>query len=320
MGAADITGEAGGTMVVPIALTRSSSFFERVRFTVTNLPSGWTAPLDQSSLIGWTANATTMKVNIPLGTSAGRYDLRVSASNQGRSDSVTVPIQIVADNPTAKPPVATLMYGVKVGVSTVSLRVAWPAATDPSSTIAGYELQTQINGGEWNYTVPTIPTVLSLTRTVTITGADTYRFRVRAQDSAGHWSAWATAVQPNRIRLVDDRSAAIKYSGSWTRKAYTYATNKTLTASSLPGSRVTMTFTGRGIAVVAPRNPYRGSVDMYLDGKFVKTLTLRSTTSITRQVVIARAWSTAGTHTVQLRVRSGNTYPLVEFDAFLVDN
>ena len=128
------------------------------------------------------------------------------------------------------------------------------------------------------------------------------------------------AAQPNRFRLYDDRSAAITYSGTWTRKAYTYAANKTLTASSTPGSRATMTFTGRGIAVVGPRNPYRGSVDMYLDGVFVKTLTEKSTASATRQVLIARAWSSVGTHTISLRVRSGNTYPLVEFDAFLVDN
>jgi subtilisin family serine protease len=320
MGQADITGEAGGMMNVPIVLSRSSTFFERVRLSVTNLPSGWSAPLNSTSLLGWTANATTMHVNIPLGTPAGRYDLRVVATNQGRSDAVTVPIQIVADNPTAKAPVATLMYGVQVGSTSVYMRVAWPAATDPSSTIARYELQMQINGGAWGYTVPTSSIVRELRRPVTVSGADTYRFRVRAQDSAGHWSAWVMAAQPNRIRLVDDRSGSISYSGSWVRRAYTYAANKTLTASSLPGSRATMTFTGRGIAVVAPRNAYRGSVDMYLDGKFVKTLTLRSTTSVTRQVVIARAWSSVGTHTVQLRVRSGNAYPLVEFDAFLVDN
>jgi hypothetical protein len=320
MGSADITGEAGGTMTVPIVVSRSSNFFERVRFTVSNLPSGWTAPLNQSSLLGWTANATTMHVNIPLGTPAGRYDIRVTGTNQGRSDSVTVPITIVSDNPTAKAPVATLMYGVKVGGTTVGMRVAWGAATDPSSTISRYELQMQINGGEWNYTVPTSALVRELERPVTFSGNDTYRFRVRAQDSAGHWSAWATSAQPNRIRLVDDRSSSLAYSGSWTRKSYVYAANQTLTASSTPGSRVSMTFTGRGIAVVAPRNAYRGTVDMYLDGKFVKTLILRATASTTRQVIIARAWSSVGTHRVELRVRSGNAYPLVELDGFLVDN
>jgi Carbohydrate esterase 2 N-terminal len=226
----------------------------------------------------------------------------------------------VSDNPTAKAPVATLMYGVKLGGTTVGMRVAWGAATDPSSTISRYELQMQINGGEWNYTVPTSALVRELERPVTFSGNDTYRFRVRAQDSAGHWSAWATSAQPNRIRLVDDRSSSIAYSGSWTRKSYAYAANQTLTASSTPGSRVSMTFTGRGIAVVAPRNAYRGTVDLYLDGTFVKTLILRATASTTRQVIIARAWSSVGTHRVELRVRSGNAYPLVELDGFLVDN
>jgi hypothetical protein len=162
------------------------------------------------------------------------------------------------------------------------MRVAWPAATDPSSTIARYELQTQINGGDWAYTVATSAAVRELKRSVTISGSGTYRFRVRAQDSAGHWSAWATAAQLNRIRLVDDRSSSIVYSGSWTRRAYTYAANKTLTASSLPGSRATMT--SRATGSPSWRHRYRGSVDMYLDGKFVKTSS-RSSTSVTRQVI-----------------------------------
>ena len=317
VGSAALTAEAGGTMTVPITLTRSSTFFERVRFSVTNLPSGWTAPLSSSSLLGWTANAISMQVTVPLGTADGQYTLRVVGTNQGRTDYVNVPISVVSDDPIARPPVGNMTYGVRL-TSALEIRVAWPAATDASSTIGAYQMETSVNGGAYGSTVSTSATVREIRKTVA-TGGASYRFRVRAQDTAGHWSPWAEAASPTRIYVVDDRSSSIAYSGSWSRFAYTYAANGTMTRSSLVGSRATMTFTGKGIAIVAPRNPYRGSIDVYLDGVFVKTLVLRSSTAVTRQVVVARSWSSVGTHTIQIRIRGGNAHNLVDLDAFLVD-
>ena len=58
-----------------------------------------------------------------------------------------------------------------------------------------------------------------------------------------------------RIRLYDDRSTAVGYTGSWTRKAYTYAANKTLTASSLAGSRASMTSVRAAAATTVPSRP-----------------------------------------------------------------
>ena len=53
--------------------------------------------------------------------------------------------------------------------------------------------------------------------------ATSYRFRVRAQDSAGHWSPWVEAASPTRIYGVDDRSTAVKLQRQLDRLAYTYA-------------------------------------------------------------------------------------------------
>ncbi len=317
-GPVGVTGESGGVMNVPITLSRSSTFFERVRLSVTNLPTGWSAPLTSTSLLGWTANATTMRVTIPPRTPHGRYDLRIVATNQGRTDTVDVPIQVTYDNPTAKPPVAAYKYGARLGSSAMDIRVTWPAATDPSSTIASYELQTSVDGGAWGSTIGTSAKVREVTKSALL-GGTSYRFRVRAQDSAGNWSAWSEAAQPMRLYVVDDRSSSIAYSGSWARTTYAYAANKTLTRTTVPGSRATMTFTGRGVALIAPRSAYRGSIDVYVDGAFVKTVILRTSPSASRQLVFAKAWGSVGTHTIQLRVRSGNTYPLVELDAFVVD-
>ena len=318
VGSVGVTGEAGGVMNVPITLTRSATFFERVRLRVTDLPVGWTAPLSSSSLMGWNANATSLQVTIPASTPRGEYDLKVVATNQGRTDTIVVPIQIVNDDPTALPPVASIKTGVRLGASAASVWVVWPAATDPSSTIAAYELETSADGGAWGSTVGTAGTIRQITKTVRF-GGTSYRFRVRAQDTAGNWSPWAESAAQTRLYVVDDRSSAVSYSGTWSRKSYTYAVKRTLTRSRVPRSRATMTFTGQGIAVVGPRTAYRGRMDLYIDGIFVKTLNMHAKPYGSRRVVFSRHWSTIGTHTIRLRVRSGSTYPLVELDAFLVD-
>ena len=144
------------------------------------------------------------------------------------------------------------------------------------------------------------------------------RFRVRAQDSAGHWSAWVMAVQPNRIRLYDDRSAAVKYTGTWTRKAYTYAANKTLTASSVPGSRVTMTFSGRGIAVVGPRSLSHGRAQVFVDGVYITTINMRTLSSPSRMVAFTRSFANGGQHRIRLVVVGKDPVPLFRLDAFVI--
>ena len=71
--------------------------------------------------------------------------------------------------------------------------------------------------------------------------------------------------------------------------------------------------------MVGPRTAYRGKLDVYVDGVFIRTLNMHVTPFGSRWVVFSRAWGTVGTHTISLRVRSGSVYPLVELDAYLVD-
>ncbi len=148
-------GEAGGTARIPVVLTRSPSFFERVYLRVSNVPSGWSASLSASSLMGWSARATELRVTVPPRTHAGTYTLRITGSNWGRTATTDLSITVVNDLPTASPPIVApnLRSGVTMdgsGVPTsTAMRVAWPAATDKSSGIAGYEVEHRVNGGSW---------------------------------------------------------------------------------------------------------------------------------------------------------------------------
>ena len=85
--------ETGGVVAIPLTLTRSSTFFERVSLRIAQAPEGWSAASSASAL-GWTANGATVKVTVPAGTPAGRYDVQVSGTNQGRTMTTTAEVVV----------------------------------------------------------------------------------------------------------------------------------------------------------------------------------------------------------------------------------
>jgi hypothetical protein len=76
--------DGGGTVALPIAIDRSATHFERVRFKVTGLPSGWSANWAPSSLIGFGATSTALNVTVPAGTDHGTYALTVIGTALGK--------------------------------------------------------------------------------------------------------------------------------------------------------------------------------------------------------------------------------------------
>jgi hypothetical protein len=221
--------------------------------------------------------------------------------------------------PTAKAPTTAILSGSvlgrsSTGVDSVTLRPAWAAATDPSDTIVGYEVERSVNGGAYGWTVATSA------RSVAVPGlrfGTSYRFRVRAQDSDGSWSPWVAgaAVIPG---AVSDRSSLVTYRGTWTRYAHSLSTNGWITTSRQAGATARLRFTGRGIAIVALTNSTRGRASVYIDGVYRATIDLRSSTSVARKIVYARNWTTSGTHTIELRVAGTSGRPSVSLDGFVV--
>ncbi len=67
--------------------------------------------------------------------------------------TTTLTVNVVEDDPTAKAPVASLELGSKMMLNAVLVDVTWPAATDPTSPIAGYEVQRSVGGAAWGPTV-----------------------------------------------------------------------------------------------------------------------------------------------------------------------
>jgi hypothetical protein len=230
--------------------------------------------------------------------------------------TTTISVDVVVDDPTASPPVASLMYGVKMGRSALTVRVGWAPATDPSSAIAGYEVEASANGGPWTSAIARSADQLEAAYTV---GFDaSYQFRVRAVDAAGHWSPWAQTVRATMIHPVDDRSSTITRHGLWLRRASASAWRATVTGSTRAGASLSMTFSGHGVALVGPKNPYRGKARVYVDGVYIRTINMRTVTSSSRQVAFTRDFPAGGTHTITLRVVGTGSYRLFRLDAFVI--
>ncbi len=309
------TVEAGTTGTVAVDIVRSPTFFEKVKFSITSLPAGWSGGPSQTGIMGWNEDTGHVSVVVPNDASIGRYEIGVRATNQGRTADGVVPVDVVSDVPTARTPVVSLASGGTMGMTDSRVTVSWPAGTDPSSAIAGYELQTSVDGGAYGATLARSAAQRSATTSLRY---DTpYRFRVRTVDAAGNWSPWVQGAT-TKLHPVDDRSASIVRHGGWTRRSASSAWDGTVTGSGRAGATISLAFTGRSIAFVGPQGPRRGKARIYIDGTYVTTITMRRSTLASRQVAYARAFAGSGSHTITVRVEGGGKHPGVRLDAFII--
>ena len=263
-------------------------------------------------MYGFGPAASTLTVNLPNPTPSGTYSITIVADEHGASRSVVATITVVGDRPVAAPPTAGALSRSVLGATTVTSRVTWPAATDTSTAVTGYELQKSVDAGAWTATAATSATVRSATVVQTIRHA--YRFRVRARDAVGNWSAWAEGPSVTSS-LVSDRSTAIRYGGTWKKALYAPATNGSTTYATAAGARARLTFTGRSIALVAPMGPTRGSATIYVDGVSRGTVSFKASSGRSRLIMFSTGFTTLGSHTIEVRV-AGNGR--VDIDGFVI--
>jgi subtilisin family serine protease len=310
------TVEGATTTTVPFKINRSDTFFERVKLSVTSAPSGWGATMATTSLMGWSANSGSIKVTVPGGAAQGSYTIGIRGTNQGRTATTNVTVRVVKDDPTAQPPTASFVPDVQMGLGSMHVRVAWPAATDPSSGIDGYEVQRKIGSGSWGSTISRPASDRDVTYDV---GYDTdTTFRVRAQDAAGNWSSWAVASSVVRINPVDDRSGLVTSTGTWHRYGSSSGWRGTVTGSAHHSASLSLTFSGKGVAVIAPKSTHRGKVAVYIDGSYVGQVKMKASPSQRRHVIFTRTFSSGGTHTVKLMPAGTGKHPQFRLDAFAV--
>jgi hypothetical protein len=200
--------------------------------------------------------------------------------------------------------------------STVTVHVAWPAATDESG-IASYELQSRAGAGAWTSVALQNPT--STSANVPVTRGSNYSFRVRATDGAGNTGDWTTTAS-GLVNTVQETAGSIAYSSGWTLSSLTGAAGGKVEQSSTTDATATFTFTGSAVAFVSTRAPARGIVEITLDARTPVLVDLHAASKQTKRVVWASTADLAnGSHTVTIRVTgtTSGTSDRIDVDAFL---
>jgi beta-N-acetylhexosaminidase len=290
------TAAARGASVSSLAVKAAQADTDMIMLTGSETSSAST----YASLLAAAQDGT-----IPLATLQASYD-RIVALKSSLKDAV-------ADStpPTLTTPAAGLVANSTLGTTTVPVRASW-SATDPCA-ISGYSLERRVNGGSW--AAQRLSTETTTATTQSLAMGSTYRYTVRATDSAGNMSGWAygETVAPY---VRQSTSPLVTYSSGWrTASGSGYSGGSTRYAVST-GAWASYTFTGIGIGWVAAVGPTRGSAKVYIDGTYQATVSLYSVTTGLRRIVYAKNWSTQGRHTIRIAVAGTSRHPRVDVDAF----
>jgi len=302
----------GATTTFGVAIDRTF-FTLPVALSVSGLPAGATASLSPTTATGTSATLTVTTSKSGTITPVGSYTITVTGTANGliRSDNLTL---TVTDGiaPTTAKPASKLYYRTTMGSSASRVKTSW-SATDPSG-IAKYILQRQVNGGSWSAVTLSSATTTSMKQSLSLN--DTYRYRVKATDSAGNTSSYAygPTFEPRRTQ---QSSSAVTYGGSWTTAYATSYSGGTVRYTKSAGAWASYSFTGSGIAWVAERGPSRGSADVYIDGIKKATISLYASSYAATQIVYAYNWSSNGTHTIKIVCLGTSGHPRVDVDAIV---
>ncbi|MFN8629959.1 MAG: fibronectin type III domain-containing protein [Chloroflexota bacterium] len=297
----------------------------------TSVDVAWTAPADDggSAITGYTATAyeVTPQIVGPL-VAAGACSpaqasdtfctisglargasivVRVTATTavgtglaSDPSSSVDIPVVL----PTAS--LATLPYW-SIG-STVPL--AWAAAPGTFS-VASYNVRYRRQA--WNVTSFSAPVSLPSTASTSTTFAPSagvqYCFSVQAVDdhgNAGPWSGEKCTTTP-----LDDRSLARK--GSWgTGTGSSYYRGTWLRSTALGASSYRTLVKAKRLVLVASTCSTCGTVKVYLGSTLLKTISLKSTTAVSKRAFVIATWSTVHSGTVTLKLSTSGRKVLID--------
>jgi hypothetical protein len=217
--------------------------------------------------------------------------------------------------PVVTAPSAAFVAGTS-GKSTVTVRLSWGASV--SANVTSYELQYSQDSGLWIGVSLGSPTALAAN--VALTASSSYRFRLRATDSAGTVGDWVTTVS-RTLGKSQETSTLLAYSGTWTLPVYLAGASKSYVKKAYAaGDGARYTFSGTNVGVVTTLGPARGMIQVWLDGTQVASLDLYAATVQTARVVWVSGVS-SGSHVLEFRAlgtkNALSTSTRVDVDAFI---
>jgi hypothetical protein len=121
--------------------------------------------------------------------------------------------------------------------------------------------------------------------------------QVQTKSSSNGW-------MDSRDTRLSETASLIAYGGRWSTARFSAYAGDKVRYATRTGASATITFTGKGIAWLGPVGPTRGTARVYLDGKAVARVDLRTSTFRARSVLFSRGFATSGKHTLRIVVTS----------------
>jgi hypothetical protein len=116
--------------------------------------------------------------------------------------------------------------------------------------------------------------------------------------------------------MTDDTAFSI--SSPWSRFSLSDSFGGTYIATSQAGSWISKTFTGRDIALVAPKFSNAGRGTLYCDGVSYGTIDEYASATVGRNVVAWCRFADSGQHTIKIVAEGTSGRPWLAVDAFAI--
>jgi hypothetical protein len=126
-------------------------------------------------------------------------------------------------------------------------------------------------------------------------------YRLYVVDAQGNASAASKALVRQHWNHVDDRTAGVTYSGTWSNWNDTKDMNGSEKFTSTAGNYAEFSFTGSGVRYLSMTQPNMGKVDVYLDGALAQAGIDAYASTVTKQVpLFEKTDLAAGPHTIKV--------------------
>ncbi|WP_067040424.1 hypothetical protein A6P39_024165 [Streptomyces sp. FXJ1.172] len=134
-------------------------------------------------------------------------------------------------------------------------------------------------------------------------------FALKVYDAAGNTAGASVYRTPNIIQ-----ETSTTRTGTWTHRSGTSHLGGYSYSSSSAGASISWTFTGRSVAWIVSRASTSGQAYIYVDGTKVTTVDLKSSTTLYRQAIWTKTWSSSAQHTLKIVVVGTSGRPAVTTD------
>lgn len=216
-----------------------------------------------------------------------------------------VPTVTVTPTPTSPPPDGPAVVLKKTSLQSGSLAkygLVWTAPLHVAWTTVTLPLSQYVDSR------PVLKTALQATTRLSLASNRAATDVVTVKANAASYTSTARENLLGLIRTDNPQAGVVQYAGTWQKVAESGAHEGYLRRSWNRGSKITVTTTGRSIALVAAKGPNRAVVDIYVNGVRKAQVNTESSASKRGQVIWAANYSSASVRTLTIVHRGSGAF------------